>query len=287
MNESVGQKFARLYDDIDKNIKTNPSIFLKTKISIDFLWEKFCHDIELIDYIQYRFYYKKRPERRRFMTHGELIRTIKACNNFESRVIFDQKPLFNKNFERFLGRDWLDASEASNEQIKKFLETHEKIFGKQPDGMFGKGIRVFKRDEINISNDLLEEIKKNKLLLEENILQHPEIAEFNETSVNSLRIVTLNTLNDGVHVMAAVLRIGRNGRFADNFHHNGIASLVDIPTGIVCTRGIDREWNHYVLHPDSKKQIVGFTIPFWNEIIDFVKEAALVYPDVRDRKAHV
>ena len=41
-------------------------------------------------------------------------------------------------------------------------------------------------------------------------------------------------------IMTADLRLGRKGKVADNFHHNGIASLIDVDTGIIYTMGIDK-----------------------------------------------
>ena len=37
----------------------------------------------------------------------------------------------------------------------------------------------------------------------------------------------------------------------------------------------------YIVHPDSKKQIIGFCIPFWKQIKETVREAALIIPTVR------
>lgn len=280
MAEGIFDKFRRLNKEIDRNIKKNPSFFLRTKIAIDFLLERFKYNIELIDYIQYGFYYRTKPGRRRFATHGELVRIIKACNNPESRKIFDNKPEFNKYFKDFLGRSWLNAKDADENEIEKFLKENKKVFGKVPDGMFGKGIEVFDQTT-KIDSSLISRIKSNALLLEESLTQLEDMRAFNESSINSFRVVTLSTLNDGVKVMAAVFRMGRKGRYADNFHHDGIAALIDVETGIVYTPGLDRNQNRYVVHPDSKVQIVGFRVPKWQEIKDTVLKAARVIPDVR------
>lgn len=107
------------------------------------------------------------------------------------------------------------------------------------------------------------------------------MAAFNNTAVNTIRVVTLICADDSVRIMAAVLRLSRKGKFADNFHHDGIASLIDVETGIVNTTGVDRKWNRYTIHPDSRKPIVGFQIPRWFEVVDMVKKAARVHPEVR------
>lgn len=44
---------------------------------------------------------------------------------------------------------------------------------------------------------------------------------------------------------------------------------------------MDRKWNRYTVHPDSRKTIAGFQIPKWTNIVDTVKNAARVHPEVR------
>lgn len=281
MQETYLQKFQRLFNDIEKNISSDITYLGKIGIAADFLWEKFRYDIELIDYIQYQFYFKKRKERDKFITHGKLIKIIKICNAPDSRKYFDQKPLFNKHFDKYLGREWCDMSSCDKKQMLEFLRGKHKIFAKCPDGMFGRGIEVIDIDEIKDVDEFYQLGKKNKLLLEEVLTQHQELAEFNSTSVNSLRVVTLICADGTVRVMAGVLRIGRKGKIADNFHHKGIAALIDVETGIVSTVGVDREWNRYVQHPDSKKTIVGFKIPKWEQITETVCKAAMLHPEVR------
>ncbi|MFN6429965.1 hypothetical protein EUCA11A_29070 [Eubacterium callanderi] len=279
--ESLKQKFKRFLNDISNNIDLNATWWKKLKIFLDFLWERYRYNTELIDYIQYRFYYKKRQEREQFITHGKLVKIIKICNDPEERNIFDQKPLFNKYFKSYLGRQWIDMSNTNKEKAKEFVFSQKNLFAKCPNGMFGKGIELIKTCEIEDYDEFYKKGLEKKLLFEEVLTQHPELAAFNNTSINSLRIVTLVCADDSVKIMAAVLRLGRKGKIADNFHHYGIAALIDIDTGIVYTVGVDREWKRYVKHPDSGKAIVGFTIPNWYEIIKVVEQAAKVVPEVR------
>lgn len=281
MKESILQKIRRLYLDINEKILPGANFLEHIRIMYDFLWEKVWYDVELIDYVQYRFYYKKRIERNRFVTHGKLLKIIKICNNPRSRLFFDQKSLFNQEFKDYLGRDWLDTNACSKEEFMAFCKRNSVLFYKSPNGMFGKGINIVHLANINDLDLFYNTCQKDKILLEEVLVQDDELAAFNNTAVNTIRVVTLICADESVRIMAAVLRLSRKGKFADNFHHEGIASLIDIETGIVNTVGVDRKWNRYTVHPDSKKTIVGFQIPKWFEIIDTVKKAARVYPEVR------
>ncbi|MBB5144966.1 hypothetical protein HNQ35_000155 [Cerasibacillus quisquiliarum] len=127
---------------------------------------------------------------------------------------------------------------------------------------------------------MYKDLQRDNPIIEELIVQHNELSEFNPTSVNTLRVVTL-LCNDGkARVMTANLRVGNGEKYADNFHHNGIAALLDVNSGIVVTSGIDMNFNRYYVHPVTGKQIIGFKIPYWEKVIQTCKEAAHVTPSV-------
>lgn len=58
----------------------------------------------------------------------------------------------------------------------------------------------------------------------------------------------------------------------DNGGSGGILANVDVDTGIVYTSGRNEKGERFLIHPDSKEQIVGFQIPRWKEAVAMVKE---------------
>src|SRR5699024_12306421 len=106
--------------------------------------------------------------------------------------------------------------------------------------------------------------------------QHEELAKFNPSSVNTLRIVTLLDKDGTVRVMTANFRIGNGEKFADNFHHNGIASLLDVETGLVITSGIDMNMNRYYIHQYNGEQIIDYQIYTWDKVVQICKKDVLV-----------
>lgn len=279
--ESLFQKIKRFNQTIEEGISVDISAFGKIGIFFDFINEYLFHGAYLLDYMQYGFYWKKNRERRKYVVHGNLIKMMKICNNPEHRYIFDQKPEFDKTFREFLQRDFLDVKDASLEDFKRFVGNKEHFFVKQPDGMFGTGVFKVYTKEIKDIEATFEEYQTKKFLCEETLTQCKEMADFNDTSINTLRVVTLRCADDTVKVMGALVRIGRKGRIADNFHHMGIASFLNPTYGIVSTTGIDKNNDRHVVHPDSGKKIVGFQVPMWDQVIDTVTRAANVVPDVR------
>ena len=273
--------FDRLYALSFPDKNTAPG---RLSLMADVLWERLFHGTEIQDYFQYEFYKLKGRERRRYMTFSKLRYTMKAANDPAKRAVFDNKALFNRTFADYVNREWLDAEDAGDGDAADFLKKHPSYFAKAKAGMFGKnaGKRTWKPE--NGDEALKKEIawlRENGCIAEELIAQHPALARFNPDSVNTLRVVTLRPKDGEPRVMAAVLRIGRKGKTADNFHHYGIASTVDVETGTVNSPGIDREFKRYLYHPDSGEEIIGFRVPSWDKVTALVKKAALVVPEVR------
>lgn len=181
-----------------------------------------------------------------------------------------------------MGRSVLDLDTASFEELEAFAKAHPQGFVKPREGTYGKGVEMIDFTQTSNLRALYDQLKGQDVMLEEVIQQHPLLAAFNPNSLNSLRVVTILGTDGNPEVMpGAVLRVGRAGKIADNFHHNGIASQIDIQTGVVCSTGIDKHGNRYVLHPDSGIPIPGFAIPMWDKICQTALAAAKVVPQVR------
>lgn len=75
--------------------------------------------------------------------------------------------------------------------------------------------------------------------------------------------------------------MGVNNSHLDNFSSGGIGAPVDIDTGIIFYPATNKLGQEYLIHPDSKKQIVGFKIPNWEEYKNFALKLALKFPTMR------
>jgi len=69
----------------------------------------------------------------------------------------------------------------------------------------------------------------------------------------------------------------------DNLASGGIAVAVDENTGVVTSAGVysDITKNPETNHPVSGQQLIGFQIPYWNETVEMVKQAALLHTQNR------
>lgn len=281
MVKYILERFSKITRMSRDYIKEDLNKFRLIYIYFDLAISIVIYGCGITDYFQYQFYRRSRSERKTFIVHRKRMWLVRNLNDAEKRRVFNHKPSFNKTFNQYLGRLWLDCADASREEFESFLVQTGKFLVKPAEGSHGIGVRVIE-PEADQLDALYEELKDEQALLEELIEQHPVLAEFNPSSVNTLRVVTLLGPNDEVRLMTSNLRLG-NGedRFADNFHHNGIAALLDVESGKVVSRGVDKNLNYYRVHPLSGKEITGFTVPNWQMVTELVTRAAKVVPEVR------
>ena len=278
------EKVHRFRELFEKGQEKMGSLNLLGKfcLLVDASWEKFVYGTSREDYFQYEFYKKNNRGRREFITRGRSKEIHAVCNDPIKKKIFVDKDVFAEVFKEYTGRKILNMNMATFEEFSQFCATHERVFQKPRGGTFGHGVGIINMSDIKDIKALYTEFRSLDVILEEVIVQHPSLAAFNPTSLNSMRVVTILGADGEPEVMpGAVLRIGRKGKLADNFHHNGIASQIDIFTGMVSSTGIDKAGRRYLLHPDAGLPIVGFQIPMWDEICKTVLAAAKVVPQVR------
>lgn len=218
------------------------------------------------EYLWFEFYNKDRKERKTFLTYVRHARIQKKYNNEKVKKILSDKLAFNSFFSEEIGRDWIDADTASNEDLNAFVRKYKIVIVKPKKGGQGKGVYKY----------TISEGKKQftDCLLEEYIIQHPALQEFNPHSVNTLRIGTI-CVNGHVEIFAAALRMAINEVCVDNIHSGGIVMNVDINNGIVNTSGINGELKRFDINPYSGKKLVGFQVPYWKETKELVKMATV------------
>ncbi len=258
------------------------SAFKKAWLLTDWAKERYLYRVPVDEYFKYEFYNKNRKGRNSFVAGKRSSVFFNTCNDKEERRFLDDKSLFVQKYKEYTGRETLDMTDASFEEFAQFVQEKKDIFVKPKDGHFGLGVYVQDCGEGVDIKALYESLVTSPYMVEERIIQHPDMAAFNDTSVNTLRIITFVHPDGTASVMpGALIRIGRKGGIADNFHHGGIGAQIDEKTGIVVTCGLDQSGTRWVTHPDSGKRIVGFQVPQWEKLCNCVKKAALVCPKVR------
>lgn len=133
--------------------------------------------------------------------------------------------------------------------------------------------------------DLNDVLKDQPLLFESLIVQNKQFAAFNPSSVNTVRIMTALYPNNEVKIVAAFLKIGRNGSDIDNAGGGGnVDCAVDVESGRLYYTIEFNSWNDIrsiTHHPDSKIAIEGITIEGWQQIVTKVKEFQARMPQLK------
>ena len=146
----------------------------------------------------------------------------------------------------------------------------------------GRGIQIIDRDKIE---DVIKELVRlfdsgiKAFILEELIEQDSTMAELHPSSVNTLRIRTVN-VNGDIRFIHPSLRMGRANAFIDNAGAGGIMGNIDINTGRVY-EACDKLGKRYECHPDTGTKLIGFQIPRWKEALETAKTMALKNPSVK------
>jgi len=109
--------------------------------------------------------------------------------------------------------------------------------------------------------------------------QHPDVARFNPSSVNTARTWMVRTQTGEWRMYCANLRMGLGKTAVDNISAGGIAPAIDITTGRLSSaiqRRVDRPI--HVEHPISSARIEGSVLPMWQEAKALCQRAAALFP---------
>ena len=243
----------------------------KKFVIFDILYCSIKYQTAFYDYLEFEFYSLNKEQRKTYLTNGKNNQIVSIFNDKSYWHILDNKNEFNDYFKKYLKRDYLNPN-FTKEDLNRFLKDKSNIIVKPIDGIGGEGIKIINSKE----KDIYE--KYNSYLLEEVIIQHKKLNELYGKSVNSLRIFTFYDGKDS-YFLQAILKVGNNG-VIDNFSSGGMYAFVD-DKGIVITPAIDKDDNIFGIHPISKKQILGFKVPLFDEAIKLVLEAAKELPQIK------
>jgi hypothetical protein len=170
--------------------------------------------------------------------------------------------------------DFTTKKQITIEQLK---ENDWNLFCKLVDGECGNGIFKLKihRGDIFINGDLVDKetlakrLKSGRCLLQDIIKQHPKMSGLHPQSANTIRLVSVKSLKDGViRVFPSILRIGTGESIVDNTSQGGLAVGVDLETGRLKQYGFYKPQFGLKteFHPDSNIRFTDFVIPYFEEV---------------------
>lgn len=225
------------------------------------------------DYLNYELYNKTFKEIDEYVTIKHQDKFYEIVSPAKYKTFFTIKPNFLNNFKDYINRSFFAG--GTIEELKAFLDKNEEFMVKPYDGLGGKGVYKEYRKNIKNVNDFYNYLNENHLFIEEYVKQNKEVNRLCKESVNTIRIMTFS-YNGKSEIVYAAMRIGNGINNVDNFHQGGMGCKIDLEKGILIGDAIDKDLNHYEVHPKSKVKFDGFVLPNWEKAKKLVLEASLV-----------
>lgn len=236
------------------------------KVELEVAKAKVVCEASYEDYYAFKMYELTPEDQAQYVTLGHFNKMrLKYNYNRERAVaVFDDKAGFNRTFADLINRKWFVNTGLTYEQCMEEIAGLDAVLVKPLAATQGIGIQKF---QVNVSEEANRAFYDTLMglgesIVEQYVIQHEDMMGFCPTSVNTVRVTTLN-FNGECRFLYSVFRMGR-GSVVDNFHAGGIAATVDVDTGIVMTDAADLDSNTFATSPMTGKVIKGFQIPNWD-----------------------
>lgn len=233
----------------------------------------FLYHIVPWEYELYHFKSKNHRERLEYLSDADRYMCCELLMGDMPYWTLKNRFKFYNLLSKFYNRSiFLFISETSESDFNdNVLNKSNSFFVKPLDGSLGRDTFII--DSESEKKDLFRRLRGlgGCWIIEETIKQVPMMAEWNSSSVNTIRIPSIK--RDGSwHILQPFFRTGRRGAIVDNAVAGGILSVVDAKTGCIITDGYDESKNVYKRHPDSHIIYKGWQIPQYDELIELTKQ---------------
>lgn len=146
----------------------------------------------------------------------------------------------------------------------------------------GHDIRFFEGPaDTDTLDELLAPYKDTDYIIQNIVAQHPDIAAYNASSLNTIRVVTL-LFQGRPHILSSIFRIGHEGSRVDNVSQGGYQAVIH-PDGTLGKTAYTHQGgeDRYVEETQSGRKFDGFTIPCWDSIQQTALDLASKLPHLQ------
>ena len=242
--------------------------------------ETLLHGTYYEEYDSYDFAHKTPAERREYLTDAYRNKLCHRYNDARQQAVIMDKYLTAEKYRDYFKRQYmLCESEDERDAFISFGMREGRLVVKPVDECAGRGVRMAVADNEKQWNSHYTWMMTvgGRYIVEQLIVQLPSMARWNESSVNTVRINTMN-YQGTVRVLTANMRCGAAGRFVDNCAKGGYCANIDPATGRIITSATSKGPEKYTAHPDSGIPFEGEVIPQWDELLQATTDMALRLP---------
>lgn len=229
------------------------------------------------EYYNLRFYKRNLKNQNTFLTTYYNSVFFHRHNSCSDQKYLYNKARFNELFGEFRGINWCDL-DGDLQETKEFLKRPRRIIVKPKRGECGHG--VFTIDTSTLMEQEMERwIADHKnMVCEDVISNHPDVARLNESSLNTVRIITYLSSDNQCHIIWTGIRIGRKGACVDNISEGGSCCAIAPESGRITSPPMNEHGDIIEIGvPDT----VGYQLPLWSETLAFVDRVSKVLPSMR------
>ncbi len=224
--------------------------------------------------------------------------------NGDYSIVLDDKVLFYEAFCRHLnipktlffikGDKILDYETNTKKNAQDIINCIKEFKGlafKTNNNGGGHGINIITYTDnkfyINTVESPIEEVESYILSLRdcfvsEYVFQHEYSNKIYSKSINTARVITVQSDENGASIPLAMHRFGTDESApVDNACSGGIFAPVDVETGTIGKVKSYRNDETLEYHPDTKEQICGVTIPNWEYIKKKLISVANKFPYIK------
>ena len=248
----------------------------KLRLFLGFVGANIAHGASIKDYFTFKFFLLSRKGRKEFVTNRKHLRYYSKHNSPEAAEICNDKERTLVHFDKLIERDWVGVEHRNTrEEYERFAARHSRAILKPLSLSGGHGIEVVDTNALPDGKSLFDYCNERRMIAEELISNHHQMAKMNPTSLNTLRVMV-----KGGELVGVIFRFGANGSLVDNASSGGIYAEVDSDIGAVISCGMDYNGDVFIKHPDTEVLIPGFQIPMWDSVVAYSKKAAEALPGI-------
>ena len=162
--------------------------------------------------------------------------------------------------------------------IEKITVENEVICKPSQETGSGRGIYFFKKKDYESIRNFLEKEEFDDYIVQALVKQHADLNKVHEGSLNTYRICSL-LMEDGVHILSSVLRMGIGTSKVDNATADDNAKYDGMTCGIDANGKLKKyaygyyKGKRHEMHPDGLI-FEGYQLPAYDKAIELVKKAA-------------
>lgn len=117
-----------------------------------------------------------------------------------------------------------------------------------------------------------EFVLESRCVVQEKVVQHPDLDAVSSNSLNTIRIATLMSPQNEVILIGAYLRFGSGQAFVDNICVGGYSVGIDLETGRSGSTVENLRGQTYPLSSVTQKAVTSLVIPYWGELVDLARK---------------